>query len=134
MDVSRKFAKALSEITGVSRDWLLLADVDSEDVPSERGGLLRHEEVVSRVKRQIQSNLEDAEGYLVSGRMGEGAGSTAQTEGGTIQQQMAATIAKLVESALRESLDRGDTRLMVEITRLLARQHGGDESRGESIE
>jgi hypothetical protein len=66
--------------------------------------------------------------------MGEGSGSSAQTEGGTIQQQMAATMAKLVESALRESLDRGDTRLMEEITRLLARQHGDDERRDESIE
>ncbi len=126
MDVSRKFAKALSEATGVSKDWLLLPEVTSEEVPSDHGGLLRQEDVVSRIKRKIQINLADA------ANMGTPIGSAdskspEHTDTGTIQEQMVNTMAKLVQSALLESLNRGDTRLMEEITRLLARQRGSDD-------
>ncbi len=127
MEVSRKFAKALSEATGVSRDWLMLSEISSEEVPSERGGMLRHEDVVGRIKRMIQGNLEDAATHLRVSSASHRPKSPENIESGTIQQQMATTMAKLVENALRESLGRGDTRLMEEITRLLARQNGSDD-------
>ena len=127
METSRKFAKELSSMTGVSKDWLLLPDVDSQEVPSERGVPLQHNEVVARIQHQIHSNLDDVAAVAQDARVRAESGETALSAGGNIQRQMAANMASLVEVALCESLTRGDTRLMEEITRLLTRQHAESE-------
>lgn len=50
MKMSRKFAQALSTATGVSKDWLMLPQVDTEDVPSENGRLLKMEDALARIQ------------------------------------------------------------------------------------
>ena len=108
MEMSQKFAKALSERTGVSKSWLLLPDVEGENVPSAAGGPLNHIEVLNRItgKLHLDSSIGIGKSHINFSRI------------------MAANMSKVVEEALQLSLDRGDTRLMEEITRLLARQHG----------
>ena len=127
MPMSRKFAKTLSVITGVSKDWLLLEDVDPQEVLAEQGGRLSHEQVVQRVMRQSENNLNASASYLRAAGTPVGSSGLIKGEIGDIQQQMVATMVRLVELALRESLARGDTGLMEEITRLLARPHGDTE-------
>lgn len=124
MEMSPKFARALSAMTGVSKDWLMRPDVDPEVVPAERGGSLQHNEVVARVRHQIKSNLDDAAASLAEARIRKESGDEAKGVAGSLQQRMAQQMAGLVQATLTETLARGDTRLMEEITRLLAR-HGG---------
>lgn len=127
MEMSPKFARALSAMTGASKDWLLQPDVDPEEVLSESGGRLRHEEVLDRVRLQIKSNLDDVAASLAAARIQRESGDVAKGVAGSLQQRMAEQMAGLVQAALTESLARGDTRLMEEITRLLARQSGRED-------
>lgn len=133
MKMSHKFAKALSVATGASKDWLIQPDVESDEVPAELGGLLDHMDVVARVKRQIQSNVNDIGTSLRSARTPASAGEVGKSGPGNIQQQMAASMASLVEAALCESLARGDTRLMNEITRALSQEFPDEEADSKTL-
>lgn len=122
MRVSPKFAKALSVMTGVSKDWLLQDAVDSESVPAEHGGILSHGTVVARIGQQIQRNLNTAAVAIKEFDGKVDSGPELDGQGDRLSQVMAEQVANWVKAALADRLAKGDTRLMEEITSLLIAQ------------
>lgn len=124
MEMSPKFARALSKMTGVDPDWLMKSSVAESPIPSVDGSPLRHEIVIARIKGEIERNITKAEHNLAEAAK-LNAESIAATNDPAVpmKRRMATAMSKLVEDAIFESLTRGETHLMDEITKLLARDH-----------
>jgi transcriptional regulator with XRE-family HTH domain len=121
--ITEKLAKKVQAATGVPLSWLATKHDPELPVPGEDGTPLTHEAVISRIKREISQNLEEASvNLLVGSKAVIERSNSAKDPSDAIRRRMASTMAKVVEEALYLSFDRGDTRLMEEITRLLAGQ------------
>lgn len=121
--ITPKLAKKVQLATGVSISWLATKHDPLLPIPGEDGKPLTHEAVVSRMKREISQNLEEASVNLLIGSKALIERSvSAKDPSDAIRRRMASTMAKVVEEALYLSLGHGDMRLMEEITRLLARR------------
>ena len=126
--ITPKLADMVQATTGVSISWLATKQNPELSIPGQDGKPLTHEGVIARMKREISQNLEEASSYLLIGSKAIlERDETAKDASAAIKRRMASTMAKVVEEALYLSLDRGDTRLMEEITRLLAGQGGSKE-------
>lgn len=120
-----KLARKVQAMTGVSMAWLATKQDPGQPIPGEDGEPITHSGILSRIEAEIARNHEEAAGELLIGSQAilERSESDKEPTRG-IKQRMAATMGKLVEEAVMLGLDRGDTALVEEITRLLAK-HGG---------
>lgn len=126
MEMSPKFARALSKMTGIDPDWLMKPSVDSSPIPSVDGGPLQHGMVIARIKSETERNLNKAERDLAeAAKLNAEIADTTSHLMVPMKRRMAVAMSKLVEDALFESLTRGETQLMDEITKLLARDSPG---------
>ena len=122
MEMSPKFARAISNRTGVAFDWLMKTTVDPSDISAADGGQLQYEMVIARIKGEIERNLNQAERDLAAVTKLDSASAAVTSDPVvSLKRRMAAAMAKLVEDAIFESLSRGETLLMDEITRILTR-------------
>ena len=123
MEMSPKFARALSSRTGVAFDWLMKSTVDPSDIPAADGGQLEHEVVIARIKSEIERNLNQAERDIAAAAKLDAVSAAVTSDPAVpMKRRMAAAMAKLVEDALFESLSRGETGMMDEITKILAKE------------
>jgi len=130
--MSRKFAKALSEKTGVSIKWLLAESADGTEIPSVDGRPLQHDDVIGRVDGEIERNLRQAEHY-VRDESSASTNSLGLHDNPTpsIHRRMAAVTGKLVEEELFKRLSSGDMRLMDKINRLLMEDCAAEKPDGD---
>jgi hypothetical protein len=133
MEMSPKFARALSKMTGVDPDWLMKSSVDASPIPSIDGSPLRHEMVIARIKGEIERNINKAERDLAEGaKLNAESTATNSDPAVPMKRRMAAAMSKLVEDALFDSLTRGETDLMDEITKLLARDSSATSAKSDT--
>lgn len=118
--MSPTLARRISTLTGVSQEWLMAPDAGGIDIPSFEGLPLRHDAVIARINRQIDRNLRLAVNGLADGA-GENTQSPPESFGSFTNRRLAALTAKMFENYLFADLERGDSRLMEEITKLLDR-------------
>lgn len=127
--LSLKFARALSDKTGASKEWLLQESVSGTEVPDADGAPLRYETVIARIMGE-SAGLQPAKGLrpeltgktgLMDSSLGTTPASVAGNSSAPMPRRMAVAMATFVEDALFETLSRGDTTLMDAISKLLAR-------------
>lgn len=123
MEMSPKFARALSKMTGVDPDWLMKPSVDSSPIPSVDGSPLELGMVIARIKSETERNINNAERDLAEAAKLQAETASTATDPMVpmvpMERRMAVVMSKLVEDALFDSLTRGETQLMDEITKLL---------------
>ncbi|MGL5017509.1 MAG: helix-turn-helix domain-containing protein [Luteolibacter sp.] len=133
-----KLEKKIQAATGVSIAWLSTQHLPDQPIPAASGGALTHEAVITRIKDHIERYQQQAERSLMAvSKTTADSSSTAMDPSSSIKRRMAASIGKLVEEALFESLSRGENRLMDEITRALSRDLPAEKTnsgkRGEDV-
>lgn len=120
--ITPKLAKKVQAVTGVSIPWLSKKHDPGQPIPAASGGILTHESVIARMRQESERYLQEAErDLLIGSNVAADSNEAAKDPSTSIKRRMASLMARLVEEALFESLSRGDTRLMDEITRVLAR-------------
>lgn len=131
--ITPKLVNKVHAMTGVSRSWLSALREPNQPIPAETGVTLTHEAVMARWKEEIQRNIMKAEESLMvrSKALADSSGNS-QDPALSMRRQMAAAMAKLVEQALFDSMNRGDNGLMDEITRILTRGTRGSPVPGQS--
>jgi hypothetical protein len=125
VQMSAKLARRISAMTGVSKKWLMADEAEGNEVPAVDGSPLRHEAVIARINEQIDRNVRIAghgHGHDLEAKMsGRSLANRPTTVMNRQNRQMAALAAKLMEKVLFESLERGESRLMDEMMKLLDR-------------
>ena len=86
-------------------------------------------EEITRIKGAIERNLKQAESDLaLAANNAAESHSPAKDPAMSMKRRMAITMGKLVEDALFESLTRGETGMVDEITRILTRDFPNEKS------
>ncbi|RYD85763.1 MAG: XRE family transcriptional regulator [Verrucomicrobiaceae bacterium] len=125
--ITERLAEQVVEATGVSLAWLTVKQNPTQPIPAAGGGILTHQVILGRIEEETERNLREASSDLLNASKSLfDPGGALSDASFLIRKRMASTMAKVVEEALLESLSRGDTYLMEEITRLLARMHRGE--------
>ena len=131
--ITPKLAKKIHACTGVSIPWLSTMHRPDQAIPAASGGVLTHESIIAKLKEEMERNLQMAEQSLMIGPIPATDSPEAAKDPSTLmKRRMASTVAKLVEEALFESLNRGDQRMINEINRVLARSFPPDETNSDT--
>lgn len=128
--LSLKFARAISDKTGVSREWLMEESVSGAEVPALDGSPLRYETVIARLKGGFDQDPQPSK--LDPPMASE---ITAESSARVIDSpmdnklKMAAAFGDYVKWMLIERASRGETGLIADIGKLLSAS-GSDDARG----
>jgi len=125
--ITPRLAKKIQAATGVPISWLSTLHNPKDPIPAASGGMLTHETTLATIDQEIDRNLEKAGRSLMTSSKNV-ADPPAIAVGPTLspKRRIATALAKLTEEALFESLSRGETRMMDEITRILARDQSAE--------
>lgn len=126
--ITPKLAKKVQAATGVSILWLSKMQDPEKLIPAASEGTLTHQAVITRIKKETERYMQEAERDLLDvSKIAANSSEPAYDPSPSIKRRMASSMANLVEEALFESLSRGETRLIDEITRILARDLPAEE-------
>jgi len=127
--ITPKLAKKVQAATGVSIPWLSKKQDPEEKIPAASGGTLTHEAVLARIGQERERYIQEAERDLLTvAKIKANSAEPSKDPSTSMRRRMASAMARLVEEALFESLNRGETRLMDDITRILARDLPAEEA------
>ena len=127
--ITPRLAKKVQGVTGVSIQWLSMKQDPENPIPAASGGMLTHEAVLARIGQEKERYIQEAErDLLMVSKIKANSAESAKDPSVSMKRRMASAMANLVEEALYESLNRGETRLMDDITRILARDLPAEES------
>ncbi|GAA5117573.1 hypothetical protein JIN84_17190 [Luteolibacter yonseiensis] len=107
LEMTQNLKNDIVKMTGVSEKWLSASHETGATILAESGMPLSHADVMSKIEAEITRNHQEA------------AENFSKVASYPIQNRIAASWLKLVEEAVLEGLNRGDTGLMDEITKIL---------------
>lgn len=127
--ITPKLVSKIQGATGVSVSWLSTKHKNGAPILGEDGQILTHEIMIERIRKQISENYDIAAKELLVGSAAVLSRSqdSKKSPSQGINRRMASTMGEIVEEALFIDLEKGDTHLMEQLTRLLARQHSSDD-------